>query len=92
MAIPLGSLAHLALLGITCANKRQSKARCGFYDSEQALAEAGLAPRLGRGDMGSNPLCLTMEERQRWRIAADCKSVPFGVSGFESHLFHQRIA
>ena len=26
--------------------------------------------------------------RQSWRAAADCKSVPFWVSGFESHPSH----
>lgn len=28
-------------------------------------------------------------ERRRWRAAADCKSVAFGLRGFESLLSHQ---
>lgn len=30
-----------------------------------------------------------LEERRSWRVAAVCKTVPYGVSGFESLLFHQ---
>ena len=37
------------------------------------------------------PKPIYMGRRRSWRVAADCKSVPLQVSGFESHPPHQRF-
>ena len=57
----------------------------------QGVAEVGLAPRLGRGDVGSNPTILSMyfmDVERHWRLQRIVNPYPLGT-WFDSKNIHQ---